>query len=340
MMPVVLVTEKEYRKGTQIFASAAGLDIQPAPADEGALADEVRKQRATAVVVGVEPYCGPLYEALSETAGNDGANALIARFGVGFDSIDLSQAHTHGLYVTNTPGVLDQSVAEHTLWLIGALARHVAAGDAAMRRDDFPAGIGMELSGKVLGIIGFGPIGQRIARMANLGLGLRVLAHDLLPLEVLAERSGCELETIGETTGVTALERDASAVIEGADVVSLHLPALPATAHFIDAERLAGFKQGTLLINTARGSLVDEIALYDALDAGGVAGAALDVFETEPYYPRLPGKDLRQLENVVLTPHVGSSTVEANQRMACACVANIKAFIEGRIADLSCVPGF
>jgi len=339
MTPVVLVTEKEYRKGAQIFASAAGLDIQPAPADEAALADEVRKQRASAVIVGVEPYRGPLYEALAETAGK-GANALIARFGVGFDSIDLSQARTHGLFVTNTPGVLDQSVAEHTLWLIGALARHVAAGDAAMRRDEFPAGIGMELSGKVLGIIGFGPIGRRVACMAHLGLGMRVLAHDLLPLEVLAERAGCDLKTIGETTGVVALERHAGAVIEGADVVSLHLPALPATAHFIDAERLAGFKQGTLLINTARGSLVDEIALYDALDAGRLAGAALDVFEAEPYCPRLPGKDLRQLGKVVLTPHVGSSTVEANQRMARACVANVQAFIEGRIEDLSCVPGF
>jgi phosphoglycerate dehydrogenase-like enzyme len=137
---------------------------------------------------------------------------------------------------------------------------------------------------------------------------------------------------------VGAFERDANAVIQASDVVSIHLPALPSTAHFVNAELLARFRPGALLINTARGSLVDEVALYDALMNGALAGAALDVFETEPYCPRVPNKDLRRLDNVVLTPHIGSSTVEANRRMALACVANLQAFVDSRIEDLTLIP--
>ncbi len=333
MTPRVLVTEKEYHKGAEVFASAAGIDVLPAPADETALATEVLRQRASAVIVGVERYVGPLYTALSQTCGEDDSS-LIARFGVGYDGIDLAQAHTHGVFVTNTPGVLDQSVAEHTLWLIGALARRVAAGDAAVRNGAFPAGADMEVAGKTLGVIGFGPIGRRVARMAHLGLGMRVIAADLLPLDALAKWAGSDAQAIREATGVETIEHDADAVIEQANVISLHLPALPETRHFIDTERLARFRPGALLVNTARGALVDEVALYDALVSGELS-AALDVFEEEPYQPQAPGKDLRTLENVVLTPHVGSSTVEANQRMAQACVANVAAFASGRMEDLT-----
>lgn len=335
MTPRVLVTEKEYHKGAEVFA-AAGVDVLPVPADESALAAEVLKQHASAVILGVERYVGPLYTALSQTRGEDGLT-LIARFGVGCDGIDLEQARAHDVLVTNTPGVLDQSVAEHTLWLIGALARRVAAGDATMRSGAFPAAADMELAGKTLGVIGFGPIGQRVARMAHLGFGMRVLAVDLLPLDALAKRAGSDPEAIRRTTGVETVEHDADKVVEQADVVSLHLPALPATRHFIDSDRLARFRPGALLVNTARGVLVDEVALYDALAAGRLS-AALDVFEEEPYRPQAPGKDLRTLENVVLTPHVGSSTVEANRRMTQACLANVRAFIEGRIEDLTRVP--
>jgi lactate dehydrogenase-like 2-hydroxyacid dehydrogenase len=336
MTPRVLVTEKEFHKGAEVFASAAGIEVLPAPADEGALAAEILTRHATAVIVGVERYAGPLYAALSETAGG-GKNALIARFGVGYDGIDLEQAHTHGVFVTNTPGVLDQSVAEHTLWLIGALARRVTAGDATMRDGAFPAAADMEVAGKTLGIIGFGPIGRRVARAAHTGLDMRVLAADLLPMEALAKQAGSDPQAIRRATGVEAVEHDADAVIEQADVISLHLPALPATRHFIDSDRLARFRPGALLVNTARGALVDEVALYDALVSGQLS-AALDVFEEEPYQPQAPGKDLRTLENVVLTPHVGSSTVEANHRMAQACVANVAAFASGRMEDLTRVP--
>jgi phosphoglycerate dehydrogenase-like enzyme len=240
--------------------------------------------------------------------------------------------------VTNTPGVLDQSVAEHTLWLVGALARRVASGDAAMRRDGFAVPVGMELAGKTLGVVGFGAIGQRVARIASRGLGMHILASDLLSLDELAARLGTDAATVRETTGVTTLTPRADEVIAQSDVVSIHLPAIPETRHFMDAERLAQFRSGALLVNTARGMLVDEIALYDALLSGRPAGAALDVFEAEPYCPQEPGKDLRLLENVVLTPHVGSSTVEANRRMAQACVANVSAFVAGRMEDLTLAP--
>lgn len=337
MTNCVLVTDKEYRKGSQVFAAAEELEVFAASAGEEALAGEVRQRGASAVVVGVERYAGPLYAALAEAAG-DGAHALIARFGVGYDGIDLAQARDHGILVTNTPGVLDQSVAEHALWLVGCLARHIAAGDAAMRQDGFPSATGVELAGRTLGIVGFGAIAQRLARMAYLGLGMRVVAADLLPLEALAERTGSTPGQIREGTGVITVHNDAAAVVEQADVVSIHLPAVPATRHFVNAGLLARFQPGALLVNTARGILVDEAALYDALSAGALAGAALDVFEAEPYQPHQPEKDLRTLSNVVLTPHLGSSTVEANRRMAEACVANLRAFAAGRTDTLTRVP--
>lgn len=336
MTPCVLITEKEYGKGQQIFDAAADLDIRPAPADEAALARAVRDHGATAVVVGVERYDGALYAALAESAGDGGA-ALIARFGVGCDGIDLAAADAAGIVVTNTPGVLDRSVAEHAIWLMGALARRVTAGDAVMRDGGFAAGAGRELSGKTLAILGFGPIGQRVARIAHWGLEMAVRAVDLAPMEQLARRAGRDAAALQRETGVATTESDADAVIGDADVVSLHLPALPATRHFIDAGRLARFRSGALLVNTARGALIDEVALYDALAAGRLA-AALDVFEQEPYRPQAPGKDLRTLDNVVLTPHVGSATREANCRMAEACVANAKAFVDGRLDQLTRVP--
>jgi phosphoglycerate dehydrogenase-like enzyme len=124
-------------------------------------------------------------------------------------------------------------------------------------------------------------------------------------------------------------------VLGQADIVSLHLPSTPQTRHLIDADRLGGMRPEALLVNTARGAVLDEIALYDALAAGKLGGAGLDVFENEPYRPAAPGKDLRTLSQVVLTPHVASNTREANDRMARAALANVAGFFEGRIHELS-----
>ena len=318
-METILVTELEFSKAAEIFRGVKDVQCKPAPADEAALAEAVASSGARAVIVGVAPYRGPLYEALAKQSG-----AIIARFGVGHDSINKTLARLRGIVVTNTPGVLDISVAEHTMWLMGCLVRKIVRQETRLRSGTFACEVGMELHGKTLGILGFGGIGRRVATMANAGFGMKVIACSRhAPAEPPA-RFG-----VGHfTTSVEELFR-------ASDIVSIHLPVNADTQRFINAARLAWLKPGAMLINTARGAVLDEEALYDALTSQRLAGAALDVFVCEPYAPIHPGKDLRTLDNVVLTPHTGSNTSEANRRMAEAALENVRCFFAGKTDRLA-----
>lgn len=327
MGEIVLVTEKEFLKGEQVFRAVKECSFQPAPAAERVLATAVAAKRSRVVVVGVERYTGQLYEALGKMGGWRGA--LIARFGVGHDGINKSLARKNNIVVTNTPGVLDISVAEHTIWLMGCLARNISAMEARFRSGEFTSQTGRELNGKLLGIIGLGGIGRRVAAIAHFGLGMRVIAAGRRP----QDRLGATLSELG----VERYTNDPDTVFRQADIVSIHLPSNAQTRHFVNAQRLALMKPDAMLINTARGAVLDEGALYDALASGRLAGAALDVYENEPYEPVSPKKDLRTLNNVVLTPHIGSNTIEANERMALACVANVLAFLSGRMDEMTTV---
>lgn len=320
-LPIVLVTEKEYRKGEAVFRAAQGVRCEAAPEDEAGLAAAVAARGARAVIVGVAPYRGPLYEALAA----DGSG-LIARFGVGHDGIDKALARARGIAVTNTPGALDASVAEHAIWLMGALARRVADLHRKVIDGGFAGAGGVEVCGRTLGVLGFGAIGRRVASIATRGFGMRVIACDQLPPERMA----------GPLAGAGGGEytTDVRAMFGAADFVSVHLPSIPETRRFLGAERLAWLRPEAMLINTARGALMDETALFDALAADRLAGAALDVFETEPYVPADPARDLRTLPNVVLTPHVGSNTAEANRRMAVAALGNAQRFLAGDLSRL------
>jgi len=301
----VLVTELEYWKAEASFVSAHELDCRRAPDDESDLAAAIRDAHASSVIVGSRTYTGPLYEALPP-------GGVIARFGVGHDSIDKAKATAAGLLCTNTPGVLNQSVAEHTMLLVAAAARRVIAVSTGMTRHVWKPAIGEELQGKTLAIIGCGGIGRAVARIASLGYGMRVV--------------GC---TRPDVPAPTALEHfapmtnDFESAVRDADFVSLHMSAGRETFHWLNRERLASLNQRSWLINTARGSLVDEAALFAALAEHRLAGAALDVFAREPYAPVEGGGDLRTLDNVVLTPHVGSNTSAANRRMAERALQNI-----------------
>ena len=318
-METILVTELEFAKAAEIFRGAKDVCCEPAPADESALAEAVIARGARAVIVGVTPYRGPLYAALGRNNG-----AIIARFGVGHDSVNKPLARQHGILVTNTPGALDVSVAEHTLWLMGCLVRKISQLEARFRAGKFAGEVGMELRGKTLGILGFGAIGHSVASIAHFGFGMKVIACSRnMPTEPSA-RSGVEHFTT-----------DPEELFRTVDIVSVHLPANASTQRFINATRLAWLKPGAMLINTARGAVLDEAAIYDALAAGRLAGAALDVFEREPYSPAHPDKDLRQLENVVLTPHIGSNTREANRRMAESALENVRSFLAGKLDRLA-----
>lgn len=240
--------------------------------------------------MGVLPYRGGLYDVLPR-------GGVIARFGVGHDGIDKEKATRAGILCTNTPGTLDQSVAELTILLLLAAARHLAPLAGGMAQGHWAPRTGGELAGRTLVVIGAGRIGRVVARIARDGLGMRVLA-------------------VGRNDDVHAAVREAH-------FVSVHLPSTSETRHFVDRRLLAAMPRNAWLINTARGSVVDEQALFDALASGSLAGAALDVFEREPYEPADPACDLRQLPNVILTPHVGSNTVEANTRMAVRALRNV-----------------
>jgi lactate dehydrogenase-like 2-hydroxyacid dehydrogenase len=210
----------------------------------------------------------------------------------------------------------------------------VAALDAEVKTGAFRPQMGVEVAGKTLGIVGLGRIGRRVARIARFGFGMRVVAADVRTPERVTEQEGVPFGQFCAEHGLAEYTTDARPVLERADVVSIHLPANDQTRHFIGAERLARMRPEAVLVNTARGSIVDEAALYDALAAGRLAGAALDVFENEPYEPVAADKDLRRLPGVVLTPHVGSNTRAANRRMAESCLRNVAGFFAGRLDEI------
>ena len=330
--PIVLVTGPQYDKGALCFSAQEDICFRRVSDGEEELAAAVLADKVNAVVVGTKAYRNTLYQALDRTGT---APALIARFGVGHDGIDKAACRQRNILVTNTPGVLSEAVAELAMALMVGLARQIPLMDAEMKAGRYQPRTGMQLQGKRLAIIGFGAIGRSVARSAHGGFGMRVTAAGSRSGAELARQERMPLETLLRENGAEDYTTDVDALLAGADVVSLHLPPAPDNRPLLDRARINSMKKGALLINTARGSLVDEEALYDTLVAGHLAGAALDVYRKEPYEPVLPGKDLRTLPNVICTPHVGSNTRETNFRMAEACVRNARAFLAGRMAELN-----
>ena len=250
---------------------------------------------------------------------------VIANYASGFDNIDLAAAKQRGILVTNTPGALStDAVAEHTVALMFALARNVCVADQYAKSGRYRGWdpflfLGSQLSGKTLGIIGLGRIGFGVAMRCVRGMGMRVLYHDP---KVSAE---FEQAFAGRFRALDDLLREA-------DVVSLHVPLLPTTHHFMNAERLSRMKPTALLVNTARGPIVDERALLEALEAKRIGGAAIDVLECEPSIDCDPTDHLalKAYPNVIITPHIASATIEARQEMSRMAAENILAVLEGR----------
>jgi phosphoglycerate dehydrogenase-like enzyme len=239
---------------------------------------------------------------------------LVSILGTGTDNVDLVAAKQRGITVTNTPGVGAPSVAELTLGLILAVTRGIPVSDVRVRQGTWQHVEGPELEGKTLGLLGLGAIGERVARLGRV-FGMRVIAWSFAHDTARAERLGVEL-----------VDRDD--VFRRADVVSVHLRNTPEVRGLVGARELALMQPSAYLINTARGALVDQEALAEALRAGRLAGAGLDVFVEEPLPPER--NPFLNLANVVLTPHAGAVTREANARSRAMPVDNIIAYIEGR----------
>jgi D-3-phosphoglycerate dehydrogenase len=237
----------------------------------------------------------------------------VGRAGVGIDNVDVEAATRLGVAVMNVPDGNTLSAAEHTMALLFAMARHLPQSFQSLREGKWEraAFTGAELHGKTLGLAGMGRIGSRVAAMAR-AVGMRVLVHDPYVSPEQAEKAGVTLCSLDE-------------LLAQADVLSLHVPLTDATRNLVNAERLAKMKNGARLVNCARGGLVDEKALFEALRSGHLAGAALDVFEQEP---PPAGHPLLALPNFVATPHLGAATGEAQEAVGFQIAVKLKKFLE------------
>lgn len=244
---------------------------------------------------------------------------IFANYAVGFDNIDMKAAAEKGIMITNTPGVLTDSVAEHAFALLLAVAHRIPESDRFTRAGRYVGWapmllLGTDVSKKTLGIVGLGRIGSRVAHHAVRGFDMRVMYYDVHRNADFEKEFGAEFrESVDD-------------VFKEADFVSIHVPLLSATKHLVNAERLQMMKKSAYIINTSRGPIVDEPALVEALKNNVIRGAALDVYENEPKL----AAGLTELENVVLTPHTASATEETRQAMSELAAKNIIEALEGR----------
>lgn len=244
---------------------------------------------------------------------------VFANYAVGFDNIDLEAMRRHAMIVTNTPGVLTETVAEHTFALMLAIAHRIAEGDAYTKAGKYKGWapmllLGTDLANKTLGVVGLGRIGSLVAHHAVKGFGMKVFYYDPKPNADFEKEYG-------------AIFADLETLLKESDFISIHVPLLPATRHLIGEPQLKLMKKTAYLVNTSRGPIVDEQALVVALRDGMIKGAALDVYEKEPELA--PG--LAELDNVILTPHTASATEETRSKMAELAAQNIIEALEGRV---------
>ena len=249
--------------------------------------------------------------------------AMIARTGIGVDNVNLADATQRGIVVTNTPDGPTESTAEHTVAMLLGLAKSLKHGNINLAAGQFGPRtsplIGTEVMNKTLGLVGLGRIGRRVAEICRLGLNMTVIGYDPFVSEEHAAQLGVALV-------------DLDSVIADADFLSLHVPATPETVGLMNADRIAQMKDGAYLLNMARGPLIDEEALLNALDSGKLAGAGLDVFASEP--PPVNSR-LRDHPSIIATPHIASLTMDGRLRMERMAVERILAFFSGeRPADV------
>ncbi|ORX24376.1 hydroxyacid dehydrogenase [Thermoanaerobacterium sp. PSU-2] len=237
---------------------------------------------------------------------------VITKYGVGLDNIDIEYAKKLGIKITYTPGANKESVADLVFTMILELSRQLFKMDKIVRDNRWDKVIGREVYGKVIGIIGTGNIGKSVAKRAT-GFDMRILGYDMFPDYEFAKEIGMEYV-------------DLQTLLKNSDYITLHIPFTESMHHFIDREELEMIKTTAYIINTSRGELINEEALYEALKQKRLAGAALDVFEIEPPY----NSKLIKLENVILSPHCGASTEDAINRMNMMAVEGLKSILEGK----------
>ncbi len=290
----IVVADGLGKSGLEMLRAMKGYEVEET---KGKGPDALQQALCDAVVLVVRSET----KVTAEMIGQAPRLRLIARAGMGTDTIDVAEASRRKIPVLTAPGANSNSVAEYTFALLLALCRKVAGGAASLAAGkwDRKPFEGSELRDKTLGLIGLGRIGSRVASIAR-GFGMKVIAHDPGVSSEQAESLKVDL-------------RPLDVVVQQADILSLHAKLSAATRHLIDERRLALAKKGVLIVNTARGALIDEAALLKALGDGRVGGAALDVYDPEPLAADSP---LRSAPNLLLTPHLAASTHEAQTRVA------------------------
>lgn len=298
---------EQLNKETAAYAKEKGIEYVWAP-QKPYDADDVVRQLcdADAGLIDVEPYGDPIFNRLN------GRCKLLVRFGVGFDKVDLKAATRHGICVARTTGANKTGVAEMALTMILAARRQLMVNRATVESGVWVKNIGRELLGKKVGILGFGNIGSALAKLLT-GFECEVVAYDARRNEKAANELGVAYADVDE-------------IFSTCDAISIHLPYTPETHHIVDAARIAKMKPDAVLVCTARGKIIDEDAMYDALKARKIGGAGLDVFAEEP----LPAASkLIGLDNVILTPHVASQTYESISNTYKKAVDIMADFFEG-----------
>lgn len=314
MFPKVFVTREIPKPALDILKAKVDPKVWPkeAPPPKDAITREVRNTEGLMCL---------LTDSIDMEVINAGENLkVISQVAVGYDNIDVEAATKRGIYVTNTPGVLTETTADLTWALLMAVARRLVEADKYVRRGDWriPWGLmmmlGSDIYGKTIGVVGLGRIGLAVARRAK-GFGMRILYHGRTrkpDLEKELDLQYIDLETL----------------LKESDFVTLHVPLTPETHHMIGEKELKLMSDTSYLINTSRGPIIDEAALYQALKEGWIKGAALDVHEKEPTDPDNP---LLKLSNVVVTPHIGSASVETRTKMAVMAAKNLVSVLDGKI---------
>ena len=309
----VLITPRTFGKTDPqpiALLHEAGCELVFNPFDRPLVQDEIIPliKEVDGIIVGLDQID-------KEVIGHSRRLRAISKYGTGINNIDLRSATERGILVTNTPGVNSSAVAELTIGLMLDVARHISESDRKIRGGEWGRFLGFEVKGKVLGIIGTGQIGKRLASKIR-GFEISIIANDIEPDYAWAEDMGVSYVTFSE-------------LVREADIISLHLPLNEDTYHLIGEDELSQFKPTAILINTSRGEMVDEKALYAALKERRLLGAGLDVYEKEP----LKDSPLTTLDNVVLTSHIGAHTEEAVMNMGRTAVLNLLKALDGEIPE-------
>jgi glyoxylate reductase len=311
--PKVYVTRELPERGLRIIKERFDTEVWPeyAPPPKSVIIEKASKVDALTTLLS-DKIDAEVFDAAPNLK-------IVAQYAVGFDNIDVKEATKRGIYVTNTPGVLTETTADFAWALLMAAARRVVEADKYVRTGKWTVGWhpmmfqGGDVYGATLGIVGLGRIGSSIAKRAK-GFDMRVLYHDVIRRQDLEKELGIEYTEV-------------DSLLQTADFVTLNVPLLKETHHLIDEKKLKLMKKTAILINNARGPVVDERALFKALKEGWIAGAGLDVFEQEP----TPTSNLLlTLDNVVVAPHISSASFETRSKMAEMVAGNLIAFFDGK----------